>query len=299
VNFNFDEIRTVEFGVGRDDGDDHAFHCVMVDDAVQEALVEMAIATWDSMQEISDEPIRYQPSEKHAGCEYVYVPLDDDLSDRMRNLHEAENLDIDQDALNDAGSIFCYFSRLIDEQGRRLTALRRAVQFKGVLKSRLIQWRTDALKIVEDDVFKLDKDFDLLIDDERIHILRPSGFEFAGKLQEAILAAVDGNVNNLQQDLPFVKFEKIKEYARLRPRAARYLASIRSQQEVARIDRQHLLDACAATGVVVAEEDQGIVVHDKHVMGFLEVLDRRRYEVKLVPQEPEQYRAPSRTRLLR
>lgn len=32
-------------------------------------------------------------------------------------------------------------------------------------------------------------------------------------------------------------------------------------------------------------------------MGFLEVLDRRRYEVKLVPDEPEQFRAPSRTRL--
>jgi hypothetical protein len=81
------------------------------------------------------------------------------------------------------------------------------------------------------------------------------------------------------QDLPFVQFAGIQDYTSTHPRAARYLASIRSQQEVARIDRQHLLDACAATGVEVTEDGEQIVVDDRNVMGFLEVLDRRRYEV--------------------
>jgi hypothetical protein len=193
--------------------------------------------------------------------------------------------------------MFCYFAKFTDDQGRNLTALRRATQFKGVLKSRLLWQRGDALRVMEDKVFKLDKDFDLLIDNQHIHILRPSGFEFAGKLQEAILGAVAGNVATLQADLPFVQFAGIQDYASTRPRAARYLASIRSQQEVAKIDRQHLLDAFVATGVEVTEEDGQIVVDDRNAMGVLEVLDRRRYEVKLVPDEPERFRAPSRTRL--
>lgn len=297
MDFELNAIRTVQFGVGRDDGDDHAFHCVMVDEAVQAALGEMAAETWATMQRLANEPVRYEPSEKHSGCEHVYLPLDDELAVRMRNLHEAINLDIDQNALDDTEAMFCYFAKFTDERGRNLTALRRATQFKGVLKSRLIWQNGDALKLMDDRVFKLDKDFDLLVDNQRIHILRPSGFEFAGKLQEAILDAVAGNVLTLHADLPFVQFAGIQDYASTHPRAARYLASIRSQQEVARIDRQHLLDACAATGVEITEDGEQIVVDDRNVMGFLEVLDRRRYEVKLVPDEPEQFRAPSRTRI--
>lgn len=297
MDFDLNAIRTVEFGVGRDDGDEHAFHCVMVDDGVQAALSEMASATWEAMRNLANDPVRYEPSEKHSGCEYVFLPLVDDLAIRMRNLHEAVNLDVDQDALADAAAIFCYFARFTDAQGRHLTALRRATQFKGVLKSRLIQWGTDALKMVADRVFKLDNDFDVLIDNQRVHILRPSGFEFAGKLQEAILGAVPGNIETLRTDLPFVQFDGIQEYAGTRPRAARYLASIRSQQEVAKIDRQHLIEACSATKVEVTEEEGQIVIDERNIMGFLEVLDRRRYEVRLVPEEPEQFRAPSRTRL--
>lgn len=297
MDFDLNAIRMVQFGVGRDDGDEHAFHCVMVDDGVQASLGEMAGATWTAMQSLTDDPVRYEPSEKHSGCEHVYLPLDDDLAVRMRNLHEAVNLDIDQNALEDTEALFCYFAKFLDEQGRHLTALRRATQFKGVLKGRLIQWGTDALKMVEDRVFKLDNDFDLLIDNQRIYILRPSGFEFAGKLQDAILGAVEGNAAMLQADLPFVQFAGIQGYASTHPRAARYLASIRSQQEVARIDQQHLIDACNATGVEIAEDEGQIVVGERNIMGFLEVLDRRRYEVRLVPEEPEQYRAPSRTRL--
>jgi hypothetical protein len=297
MDFDINAIRTVQFGVGRDDGDEHAFHCVMVDDGVQAALGEMAAETWAAMQRLTTDPEPYDPSEKHAGCEHVYLPLNDGLAERMRNLHKAVNLDIDQNALEDTEAMFCYFAKFTDDQGRNLTALRRATQFKGVLKSRLLWQSGDALRIMDDKVFKLDKDFDLLIDNQHIHILRPSGFEFAGKLQEAILGAVAGNVATLQADLPFVQFAGIQDYANTRPRAARYLASIRSQQEVAKIDRQHLLDAFAATGVEVTEEDGQIVVDDRNAMGVLEVLDRRRYEVKLVPDEPERFRAPSRTRL--
>ena len=40
-----------------------------------------------------------------------------------------------------------------------------ATALKGVLKSRLLQLTTDALNIVQEKIFKLDRDFDLLVDD--------------------------------------------------------------------------------------------------------------------------------------
>ncbi len=296
INFDFNTIQQIEFGLGQDDQNENVFHRVMVDSNVQSALEEMVSDTWTAMQNFSESPLLYEPSEKHSACEYLYLSLNDPMAIQICNLHNAVNLDIDQSALNHVETIFCYFAKLTDEQGRTLTALKRATQFKGILKSRLIKLSTDAMEMVTDKVFKLDKDFDLLIDNQQIHILRPSSFEFIGKLKEAILEAVTENVNSLRANLPFVQFDTIQEYASDHPRAARYLASIRSQR-VADIDQQKLIETCVATGVAVENDEGMIVVDNQNMMGFLEVLDRRRYEVNLIPKEPEQYRAPSRTRI--
>ena len=297
LEFDFNQIRTVEFGLGRDDGDGRMFCLIAVDGDVQDALREMAEATWVALQELTNNPPKYEPSEKHAGIEYLHLPLADELAASMRELQEANNLPFDSMALNNPEIIFCYFARFTDTQGRRMTALRRATQFKGILKNRLIRFVTDALKIVEDKIFKLDTDFDLLIDAQNVHILRPSGFEFAGQLQKAIMAAVPNNVAAIKTDLSFVNFDVIETYASQHSRAARYLASIRSQGEAQNIDRGRLIQLCTHTGVETEEANGQITVAEKHVMGFLEVLDRRRYEIELVADAPEQYRAASRSKL--
>lgn len=178
-----------------------------------------------------------------------------------------------------------------------MTGLRRATQFKGVLKSRLLQFHDDTLKLVEDRIFKLDQDFDLLVDAQSVHILRPSGFEFAGKLQGAILAAVPKNIKAIQKDLLFVDLSGVDAYAQKHPRAARYLASIRSQKEMRNVDRAFLKRECKKNQVEVKESQGKLSVTAGHEMGFLEVLDRRRYEVELVRGRPERYKAGSRTKI--
>ena len=90
---------------------------------------------------------------------------------------------------------------------------------------------------MEDKVFKLDSDFDMLVESTGISILRPSGFEFVGELQEAILGAAPANIKKIESDLPFVDFSSIESYATSHPRAARYLASIRVQKEAKNIDK--------------------------------------------------------------
>lgn len=297
MEFDFDAVETTEFGVGYDEGDDRTFACITVDADVQRALREMTVATWETMQRIGIDPVQYEPSEKYASCEHIVLPITDDLAQQLRDLHEAQNLPIDNAALEDPSKIFCYFARMTDSQGRRLTAVRRANQFKGILKNRLIRLVTDALKIIEDDVFKLDNDFDLLIDSSHVHILRPSGFEFVGKLQSAILAAVPQNVQEIHAELTFVDLDNIQEYASKHPRAARYLASIRAQRETQNIDKRALRRLCKNTGVTVRDIKGKLTVDDDHIIGFLEVLDRRRYEVKLMRNSPESFKAASRRKL--
>ena len=297
LDFDLANVTVTEFGVGRDDGKGQSFCAVPVDSDVQAALREIVQATWNAMQSEQDDPAKYEPSEKHGATEYLILPLENELASSVRVLHEATNLNINSNALDDPSDVFCYFARLTDKNKKRLTALRRATQFKGVLKKRLIRLVSNSLKIIDDNVFKLDSDFDLLADSGNVHILRPSGFEFAGHLQQAILNAVPENARAIAMDLAFVAFDGIGTYAGKHPRAARYLASIRGQAETKNIDKKLLKKLCKETGVEVAETKGKMTVAAGHEMGFLEVLDRRRYEVSLVKQKPERYRAASRKKL--
>lgn len=297
LDFDLTQINTVEFGVGREDGVNQTFCLIAVGGDVQTALSEMANATWNGMHVLNSNPSEYMPSEKYLSHEYVYLPIDHPLADRARELHQATNLETDTNALKHPENVFCYFARFTDKRGRRLTGLRRASQFKGVLKSRLIRLASDALKLIEDRVFKLDSDFDLLVDAKNVHILRVSSFESVGKLQKAVLAAVPDNIKAIQLDIEFVNFESILSFASKHPRAARYLASIRSQKETNGIDKAALKKLCKNTGVEIMEVKGKVTVLEGHVMGFLEVLDRRRYEVELVKDTPERFKAASRQKI--
>lgn len=297
LDFDLEKVKVTEFGVGLDSEGAHSFRLVAVDSSVQEALREIVFATRDAMQELTAKPLRYEPSEKHGSTEYLYLPLKDGLATSMKRLHEAANLPFGSDIMAHPDSMFCYFARLTDKTGRRLTALRRATQFKGILKSRLLRFTTDALKLIEDHVFKLDRDFDLLIDSKNVHVLRPSGFEFAGQIQDAVLKAVPKNIAALQKDLAFVDFDAVQAFACTHPRAARYLASVCAQEGNGDIDKTALKRLCKDTGVEVAETNGKLVVDDENAMGFLEVLDRRRYGIELVTGAPERFRAASRSRL--
>jgi Kiwa protein KwaB-like len=295
--FDLQSVTVTEFGVGRDEEEAQAFTLVPVDATVQAALQEMVSDTWDRMTELSDDPPAYEPSEKHAGSEYLVAPVDDDLATSLRRLHRAANPPTMAAALADPKDVFCYFTRMTDSQGRRLTAVRRATQFKGVLKSQLMWFVTDTFRIIEDDVFRLDSDFDLLIDDTTVHILRPAGFEFVGQLQEAVLAAAPTNVKAIRKDLAFIDFTGIEDYAGKHPRAARALASIAAQKATKDINKSALKALCKRTGVEIKESKGRIIVEKAQVIGFLEVLDRRRYQLELVKGTPESFRAGSRQKL--
>jgi Domain of unknown function (DUF4868) len=284
-----------EFGVGVENDEGLYLVLVPIDDKIQTALKEMVTQTRAQLSTM--DPVSYEPSDKHGGTEHLHLALDDDLASQIRLIHEANNLPVDGKVLSDPSDVFFYFTRIVDGKGNRTTGIRRASTFKGILKTRLVQLTTDALKIVEDKVFRLDTDFDLLVDASGVSILRPSGFEIVGALTRAIQAAAPENIKLIQKDLPFVDFSVIAAYASKHPRAARYLASIRMQKQSANIDKASLKDLCKKTGVLIREEKGKLIVEDGSVMDFLGVLDRRLYQVELVKGSPESFRAASRSRI--
>src|SRR5262249_38572231 len=129
-------------------------------------------------------------------------------------------------------------------------------------------------------------------------ILRPTGFESIGRMEKALLGAVPENIQALKADLKFVDFDSIEDYSVKHPRAARLLASIRSQGEANNIDKSSLKRLCKRTNVDIREANGRIHIDEDQVLGFLEVLDRRRYEVELVRGSPERFKAASRQKLV-
>lgn len=293
LKFNIQKIETTEFGICSPTASDNKFVSVPVSREVKGILHEMVEATHDAMEQ--NEPAQYEPSEKYGATEYLYLPTNDEFCKDLIDLHDAANLPTDVSAIKEPGNISAYFVRLTNDKNERLTAVRQARQFKGDLKKKLISLIDDALDIVSSPVFRLDSDFDVIIDDDHVHIWRPRAFESLFNLNDAIIAAASKNIEIIGEKLPFIDFDSIQVYSSNHPRAARYLASIKSQN--LNIDHTLLKSYCRENGVQLSRSDGKLIVDQKNIMPFLEVLDRRRYNIKLAENSPEQFVASSRRKI--
>jgi len=64
LEFDFNGVRTIEFGIGLKDSESERYYLMAVDKNVQAALKEMVIATWNTMHDFGSDPPIYDPSEK-------------------------------------------------------------------------------------------------------------------------------------------------------------------------------------------------------------------------------------------
>ena len=299
LNFDIENVETTEFGVGRNIGSDRTFAVVPIHLGVQTTLQGMVAGTCQKMEASVESPSTFNPAEKYASEEYLTLPIDDDLALRLRTLHEAPNLTIADDYLDWMTKCFCYFARLWDADGKQLTALRRATQFKGALnkQNRILSLGSDALRVVDGPIFQLNADFDVVVDADTVHIIHPNSFKLLGQIEEAIAEAVPQNVAAIAQSATYVDWANVEDYAASHSRAASLLASIRTNGYADNLDKSALESLYQGTGVSIEDVQGKIVVPDDQILPFLEVVDRRRYEIGLVPHTPERYRASSRTRV--
>ena len=84
-----------------------------------------------------------------------------------------------------------------------------------------------------------------------------------------MLAAVPLNVEILKKDLVFLDFSNIQDYACEHSRAARYLASIRSQNEAKNIDKELLMNRCIDMGLGIHEKEGTISIDTHNILDFL------------------------------
>ena len=300
MNFAFNigaiEDSVVEFGVGRRlVGDNVDLKAVPIDARVKVELRDIARIRLEQMSKIEN-PMDYEVANDYPDGVCLVLPAASPLALPLMDIHRAVNLPTDPNMLADLGSVFCYFTYYTDEQGQRLTGVRRTAQFKGLRKKRLVAFLGNELRYV-DDVFEINNDFDVLIDSNFVHIINPKSFRFLVKIEQSIIEAIPQNISVIQQRMPYVDWSSVETYAVTHSRSASLLASISTGNLAVNVDKDSLIDLCTKTGVVVSEFNGTINVPENQVRGFLEVLDRRRYEVSLVPQSPETFRATNRQRI--
>ena len=300
VEFDVGQIRVAEFGVGERGEQEEEFTLVPIDLSVREALIGEAESTLSGIAEPRQvNPQEFDPGEKYGPSEYLVLPLGHEWAAPLARLHGAVHLAQDSPALEQLRSAFCYFLRATDREGRRLTALNRASQFKATLgkQGKLMRWVSDGLHVIPDPVVQLNAGFDVVIDAKWVHILHPASFRSLGNVDAAIAEAVPRNVEAISRSASYVEWSSIAQYAASRSRAAGLIASISAHGYAESLDRAEVESLCSRTGVVIDTSGDRIVVPDSQVLAFLEVIDRRRYEIGLVPGRSEQYRASSRTRV--
>ena len=300
MDFDFDHIETTEFGVGVTIARNRGFFTVPAHQTVAGHLNGMVHATIDAMNEVSLDPTAYSPANSVPGWQHLSVAIDDEMAAVFRDLINTDNFvpraNILQD--QDAQRVFCYFARLTDGVGRRLIAMRRATTFKGFLnpRNRVVRWIDDALQFTEGNQFKLDNDFDLLVAEDELRVLRQRGLEAIAQLQQAIKDAVPGNIDRMRASMPFVNLDGIAAAAVDSIRAARILSSI-MMQGITGVTLLSLQNECRQKGVQIVVNDGTVTVPEAQIWDFLDTLDRRRWRSSLLPHGDEFYRASTRRRV--
>ena len=292
--FQFDHIDSVEFGVCLDTEDGESYRLVPIDDGVQEALREMLVATIAALTAEETKIEEFSPAEKYAANERVSVSLDSDLAQKHREIFAAENLATDTDGLDEPNDLVSYFAIFRDAANAKLMAFRRASQFKGVIKKHLLTIINDALHIVPDQLFKLDNDFDFLIFDDQILIWHPIGFIFTADMDAQIAECAAANVDSIAEDITCVDFTGLKTFVSKHKLAMRLVAALKSRSDLVSVSKTRLRAECRDSGVKVIQKDGKLSPAEGSEMGFLMLLDRRRYTVTLIEKQPETYEAPSR-----
>lgn len=288
---------TVEFGIGRRlASDDVDLKAVPIDARAKDELRDIARLRLEQMSKIEN-PMVYEVANDYPPAVYLILPTHSPLVRPLVDIHQAVNVLTDPNMLANLGSVFCYFTYYTDEQGRRLTGVRRANQFKGLQKKRLLAFLGNELRYIDEGIFEINNEFDVLIDSNFVHIVNPKSFRFLAQIGQATIEAIPQNISAVRHHIPYVDWSSVETYAADHASSATLLASISTGNLAENVDKDSLMDLCRKTGVTVSESNGTISVPENQVKGFLEVLDRRRYEVSLVLQSPEPFRATNRQKI--
>jgi len=295
--FDIAHIASVNFGVRlRTDGNSYF---VPTDVAVREALGTMVVATFQSFEAIEGEWEPHDVSEDYGERRRVFAPRGGELMADLAAIFDADDLPDLANLDERVRDLDYYFAVCRDDEGRKLVAVRKATQFKGTLaaQNRFIRLVDDSFVLIEDKVLKLDTEFDVLISDQHIFMLRMRAVEQIGQFVENVASAARAKLQVIHDTVPFLDMSRIQEKIDRHPKLARLACSIAGRADLAVLDRTKVERDARDHGVRFKEVDGRLLCNVTDEAKLLEVLDARRYHSDLTINPAVPYRATGRQRV--
>jgi len=269
---------------------------------VQDTLKSMLVSTEEMLQRQSPHANLFEPSQKYGAMEHLSISIDHITTGHLKKLFNSiDNMSFDPRAMNETDNLEYYFAIFRIRGGGKIVAMKRSTHFKSIVNARprLLQIGPKALEPVTENVFRLDHEFDFIIDCKSVTILFPSGFEQIGQTQNFIHQGMPDAITKLSNSIPFVDFTSISEYIKNGVRGARIVASISMREDLDRIRRNALRKGCERNGIGLTKGSDKDSPKPGEELKFLEYLDGRRYTFDAVSDPTDQYVAQNRQTIKR
>ncbi|MCX8514414.1 MAG: DUF4868 domain-containing protein [Burkholderiales bacterium] len=294
------EFSNVEFGICANNNRESIVCRIPIDNSVKIVLKEMYTSFYESYQAIDGEVRNFEPSEKYGQLEKLTISIADEHLKNFQQLFNDNSIPVSSESLQSLSSGIRYYFAIFYADGNKHIGVKRPSQFKSLLKKRnfLMRLCDDTLESISDDVFKLDTDFDFIINANQIDILHPISFALLADIDDQILSAAEESTIKLKERISFIKFDEvIVEYVGKSKNAAKLIASIRIRDDLEKTSKEKLISKCKSLSVELTMHGDQVQPGEKHVMDFLQILDRREYDVDLTEDNPEIYIAASRRKV--
>lgn len=192
-----------------------------------------------------------------------------------------------------------YFAVFRDDQERKAVGVKKATQFKATLgaEGKLLRLSQDTLTLIDEKVVRLDQTFDAIVTNQHVFILAPKRLELLGNYAAKVAATAEEKIQAIHDTVAFLDLSRIKDKIKAHPRMARLAASVAQRPDLAQTERDFVIEEALLQGVTLKEVNGRLLCNVAHEMRLLEILDRRRYHVKLTPAAPEPFRATGRQRV--
>jgi hypothetical protein len=287
-------IIEIEFGVCLKEAGENEYYLIPTAGPLKPHFREMLRNTLSPFPGDPDEIEDYDPAQSYSGNVCLKLSLNSPLVQDIEDFFNLVNIPLNATKIENDENIIFYFCIFRHQNGIKTIGIRRAGQFKVVTNQKLISLCDDTLEFIRGKFFKLDSDFDFIVTHERIFIHRVTGFETFAHMNEVILQNARENTVALGERLTFIHTERLEIYNQNHMRAARLIASIVARPNLEAISRELLMAECQWDGVVLEEINGKISPEGSSEFGFLNVLDRRRYHMSLIPEVDEIYEAANR-----
>lgn len=297
-DIDIQKIVTVNFGIALRSNANLYF--LPTDAGMKDALKEMITGTVTALNVAQGDWQSYDISEDYGQRRRVYCSRDSEYMVVFSTIFEAGALDDLTNVQDHVGDIEYYFAEVTDNQNRKMIGVRKATQFKGTVKAknRLVRMMDDTLSIIEDTVFKLDNEFDVLITDQNVYILNDATMQQIADITSRVAATAKDKIQSIEDTITFLDLSRIKEKIENHPRVARYAASISKNPLAANFQRDKIEALAQRHGIVFKELETGKLqcrVQDEAKL--MELLDARGYHLDLADNGGDPYRATGRQKV--